>query len=71
VQLQLNFAIDCKKGFYRYVSKRGRSKKVNSPLLSKTGKLVTTNEEKPGVLNNFFGNLSSHTSRVDGQQDGD
>ncbi|KAK4831408.1 hypothetical protein QYF61_017539 [Mycteria americana] len=41
--------------------------------MGKTGKLVTTDEEKAEVLNNFFasaftGNLSSPTSRVDGPQ---
>ncbi|PKU40553.1 rna-directed dna polymerase from mobile element jockey-like [Limosa lapponica baueri] len=49
-----------------------RNVKESVPLLmSKNGKLVTTNEEKAEVHNNIFasvftGNLSSHTSQVDG-----
>ena len=43
--------------------------------MSKTGKQVKT-DEKAEVFNNFFasvftGNLSSHTSQVEGPQDGD
>jgi len=46
------------------------------PLMSETGKLVTADEEKDEVLNNFFasvftGNLSPHPSRVDGWHEGD
>ena len=41
--------------------------------MSKTGKLVATDEEKAEVLDNIFasvfnGNLSSHASQVDGLQ---
>jgi len=41
-----------------------------------TGKLVTTDEEKADLLSNIFAsvftrNLSSHTCRMDGPQDGD
>ena len=44
--------------------------------MSKTAKLVTTDKGKAVVLNDFFaslftGNLSSHTSEVDGPQDRD
>ncbi|PKU45464.1 rna-directed dna polymerase from mobile element jockey-like [Limosa lapponica baueri] len=55
--------------------RKGRPKKPY-PLMSKTGKLVTMDKEEAEVLNNVFvsvftGNLSSHTSRVDGPQDRD
>jgi len=44
--------------------------------INTTGELVTVDEEKAEVLNNFFaslftGNLSSHPSQVDGLEDGD
>ncbi|KAK4828789.1 hypothetical protein QYF61_000846 [Mycteria americana] len=69
-QLELNLARDAKnnrKGFYRYVSQKRKVKESVPALMSKTGKLVTTDEEKAEVLNNFFasvftGNLSAHTS---------
>jgi len=53
-----------------------KAKESVRSLIIKTGKLITTDEEKAEVINNlpssvFTGNLSSHTSRVDGPQDGD
>ncbi|KAK4825589.1 hypothetical protein QYF61_000678 [Mycteria americana] len=79
VQLELNLARDAKnnnKGFYRYISQKRKVKESIPTLMNVTGKLVTTDEEKAEVLNNFFasvftGNLSSHTSQVDGPQDRD
>ncbi|KFR08823.1 hypothetical protein N306_10297, partial [Opisthocomus hoazin] len=78
-QLELNLARDAKnnkKGFYRYVSQKKKVKESVPRLMSKTGKLVTADEEKAEVLNNFFasvftGNLSPHPSRVDGWHEGD
>jgi len=75
--MELNLARDAKnnkKGFYRCVSQKRKVKESVSPLISKTGKVVTTDKEKAGVLNNFFasvftGSLSSHTSRGDGPQE--
>ena len=64
------------KGFYRYVNEKKKVKESIAPLMSKTAKLVTTDEEKAEVLNIFFASVftaifSSHTSQVDGPQDGD
>ncbi|KFQ86650.1 hypothetical protein N337_07878, partial [Phoenicopterus ruber ruber] len=79
VRMELNLARDAKnnkKGFYRFASQERKVKESMPPLMSKTGKLVTMDEEKSEVLNNFFasvfiGSLSSHTSQVDGSQDRD
>jgi len=76
VQLELNLARgdkNNKKGFYRYVSQKRKVKESIFPLMSKTGKLVTTDEEKAEVLNKFFasvftGSLTCHTFQVDRPQ---
>jgi len=77
--LDFNLARDGKnnnKGFYTYVSQKRKVKENILPLRSKTRKLETVEKEKAEVLNNYFtsvftGNLSSHTSQVDGPHDGD
>ena len=78
-QLELKLARDAKnkkKAFYTCVNYKGKVKESVPPLVSKTGKLVTVDEEKAEVLKNFYasaltGNLSSHISQVDRKQDGD
>ncbi|PKU31777.1 hypothetical protein llap_17920 [Limosa lapponica baueri] len=69
-QLELNLARDAKnnkKGIYRYVSQKRKVKESVPTLMNMTSKLVTTDEEKAEVLNNFFasvftGNVSFHSS---------
>ncbi|KFW09685.1 hypothetical protein N327_13834, partial [Fulmarus glacialis] len=57
-QLELDLARDAKnnkKGFYRYVGQKRKTKEnVPPPPLNKTGELVTTDMEKAEVLKNFF-----------------
>jgi len=67
--MEPNVASDIKnnKDFYKYVSQKRKVKESVSSLMGKTGKLVTTDEEKAEVMSNvlasvFTGNLSSHTS---------
>jgi len=50
-----------------YVSQKRKVEESILPLMSKTGKIVTANEEQAEVLSGFFtsvftGTLSSHTS---------
>ncbi|KAJ7399315.1 hypothetical protein BTVI_116109 [Pitangus sulphuratus] len=78
-KLELNLARDSKnkrKGFYRYVNQKRKVREGVPPSRNNIGKLLTVEEEKADVRHKFFasvftGNLSSHTSRADGQQDGD
>ena len=56
-QLGLNLAKDAKKnkkGFYRYFNQKGEVQQCVPTLVSDTGRLVTTDKETVGVLNNFF-----------------
>ncbi|KAK4818984.1 hypothetical protein QYF61_022651 [Mycteria americana] len=78
-QLEQNLARDTKnnkKGFYVYINQKRKVKESVSPLMNKNGDLISTDEEKAEVLNNFFasvfsGNHSPHPSPVDGQHVGD
>ncbi|PKU49591.1 rna-directed dna polymerase from mobile element jockey-like [Limosa lapponica baueri] len=75
-QLELDLARDIKKnkkGFYRYINQKRKVKENVPPLLSSNGELVSTEEEKAEVLNNFFasvftGNPSPPSSCIDGPQ---
>ena len=51
-----------KKGFYRYVSQKRKVKGSVPPVMSKAGKLVTTDEEKAEVLHKFLPQSSLATS---------
>ncbi|KAK4824408.1 hypothetical protein QYF61_014719 [Mycteria americana] len=51
-QLELNLARDAKNNKRASTEKEGQRKRT--PLINKAGKLVTTDEEKAEVLNNFF-----------------
>ena len=42
------------KGFHRYVSQKKKVNESIPSMMSKTGKLVTTDEEKAEVLNKFL-----------------
>ena len=54
-QLELNLARGEKKmGFHRYLNQKKKVQEGILPLVSDTGKLVTADEEKGEVLNNFF-----------------
>ena len=55
-QLELNLARDVKKnkkGFYRYLNQKRKVQKDIPPLVSGSGKLVTTDKKK-ATVHNFF-----------------
>ncbi|KFV12289.1 hypothetical protein N340_06444, partial [Tauraco erythrolophus] len=70
--IELNLARDIKsnkKGFYRYVSDKKRSRENVGPLRKETGDLATQDMEKAEVVNDFFasvftGKSSSGTAQV-------
>ncbi|KFO80809.1 hypothetical protein N303_13751, partial [Cuculus canorus] len=78
-QLELNLARDVKtkmKGFYRYVNQKRKVREGIPQLMDENGDLLSRDEEKVEVLNNFSAsvftdNRSPHPSWVMGQQDGD
>jgi len=78
-KLELNLVREAKnnmKGFYRYVSQKWKVKESIPSVMNKYEKLVSIDEEKDEVLNNFFasvftGKLSPQPSPVDGLQYGD
>ena len=46
-----------KKGFYRYIGHKRKTKESVPPLKNEDGELVTTNVEEAEVLNNFFASV--------------
>ena len=64
MQLELNLARDAKnnkKGCYRYLSQKRKVKESIPPPMSKTGKVVTMDEEKAEVWKNFFTSVFTGT----------
>ncbi|PKU47845.1 rna-directed dna polymerase from mobile element jockey-like [Limosa lapponica baueri] len=62
--------------FKEYINQKRKVKENIPPLMSKSGELVSTDEEKAEVLNNFFasvftGNPFPPSSQADGPQVGD
>ncbi|KFV01476.1 hypothetical protein N340_10208, partial [Tauraco erythrolophus] len=58
--IELNLARDIKgnkKGFYRYVNDKKRSRENVGPLRKETGDLATQDMEKAEVLNDFFASV--------------
>ncbi|KFQ22405.1 hypothetical protein N332_14875, partial [Mesitornis unicolor] len=61
-QLELNLASavkDNKKGFYKYIGNKRRTKESLPPLVDVGGSIVTRSEEKAEVLNAFFASAFS------------
>ncbi|GAB0202852.1 mitochondrial enolase superfamily member 1 [Grus japonensis] len=77
--IELNLARDVKdnkKGFYRYVSDKRRTREDVGPLWNETGDKVTQDIEKAEVFNDFFasvftGKCLSHTAQVTEGKDRD
>ena len=58
-----------RKGFYRYISQKRKTKEIIPPLVNEKGELATTDMEKAEVLSEFFasvftGSQASHASHV-------
>lgn len=59
-QMELNLsrnAKDIKKGFYRYIGDKKKSRENMGPLLNEMGDLVTQDMEKAGELNAAFASV--------------
>lgn len=46
-----------KKGFYKYLNSKRKTREKVAPLLNGAGKLETNNMEQAEVLNNFFASI--------------
>ncbi|KAK4823990.1 hypothetical protein QYF61_009115 [Mycteria americana] len=65
-QLQLKLASvvsDNKKGFFKYVNSKRRSKENIGPILVEDGHLTNRDEEKAGTFNAFFASVFNNTDR--------
>ncbi|GAB0185935.1 mitochondrial enolase superfamily member 1 [Grus japonensis] len=68
-QLELDLAWDVKdnkKGFYKYIGDKRKTRENVGPLLNEMGDLVTLNMEKAELLNAFF--ASVFTSKTELQE---
>ena len=68
VQIKLNLGRDVKdkKGFYKHIGDKKKTKENVSPLLNKTGQLVTQDIEKAKVVSDVF--VSVFTSKTSLQE---
>lgn len=58
--LELNLVQDVKchkKGFYRYISNKWKTRQIRSLMMSGTGALLIESMEKVEVLNTFFASV--------------